>query len=492
MFFDAYSAGKHMGYEGSECYLIGCCGMCSFACMEPITRASATTFASAIMKILLRYGFCHTIVLDKDSKFFGVCRKAIDLLKLNCHILSSKNHNPTIVERVNRYLMKGLKIMCNERDSVRVALEAILLLLYAWNSCPVPGTDKSCSLVAIGLEFAFPINFSTNKHWELTSLPSTVVKYLKELATCLSACRQVAKILVREQRSYHRELINAHRPDPQIYSLGDIVFALRAVKSVAIQGHVDKLQYAFTGPWHNSAILTGASYELEHCNNPSKKEKKHASDLSPYPTELIPFQPVDGPDTQYGQIYKPISAHPFKEAGLKGFSPLQPFKLAANLAQTDQCTVFLWPSLSELNDKIAPFPWASDAEYERYLTGDSISTLPVLTSGPPPAAPTHTTPTVPAIHLLTAAIIKSMDQLFFVSHSIGANDAWEWRLARLAFSNSVSLYPSCMLDGQFLFEFYICHPADWRYNAVNQRYWLQFHGCEDIAHPSLSTNTHLI
>jgi hypothetical protein len=54
MFFNAYSAGKHTGCEGSECYLIGCCGMCSFACMEPITRASATTFASSIMKILLR------------------------------------------------------------------------------------------------------------------------------------------------------------------------------------------------------------------------------------------------------------------------------------------------------------------------------------------------------------------------------------------------------------------------------------------------------
>ena len=70
-----------MGYEGSECYLIGCCGMCSFVCMEPITKASATIFALAIMRIILRYRFCHTIVLDKDSKFFGVCRKAIDLLK---------------------------------------------------------------------------------------------------------------------------------------------------------------------------------------------------------------------------------------------------------------------------------------------------------------------------------------------------------------------------------------------------------------------------
>ena len=54
------------------------------------------------------------------------------------------------------------------------------------------------------------------------------------------------------------------------------------------------------------------------------------------------------------------------------------------------------------------------------------------------------------------------------------------------------MYPSCTLDGRFLFEFYICHPADWRYNAVNQRYWIQFHGREDILHPSLSTDTHLV
>ncbi len=114
-----------------------------------------------------------------------------------------------LVERVNRYLTKGLKIMCNERDSIQVALEAILLLLYAWNSCPVLGMDISRSLVAIGQEFAFPIDYSSGKHWELTSLPSTVVSYSKELATRLSACREVAEILVEEQRSYHRELVNA-------------------------------------------------------------------------------------------------------------------------------------------------------------------------------------------------------------------------------------------------------------------------------------------
>jgi len=67
---NAYASGKHTGFEGLECYLLGCCGMTGFACMEPISHASATTFASAIMKILLCYGFCHTAVLDKDAKFF--------------------------------------------------------------------------------------------------------------------------------------------------------------------------------------------------------------------------------------------------------------------------------------------------------------------------------------------------------------------------------------------------------------------------------------
>jgi hypothetical protein len=229
MHFDAYAAGKHAGFEGSECYLIGCCGMTGFFCMEPIANASATTFASVIMKILLRYGFCHTAVLDKDAKFFGVCSEALDLLQIHRHVLSSANHNPMLAERVNRYLTKGLKVMCNERDSVRVALEAILLLLYAWNSCPVPGTDISRSLVAVGREFAFPIDYSSGKHWKLTSSPTKVVSYSKELATRLSACQEVAKLLVEEQRSYHRELINARRPDPHVYSIGDIVFARRAV-----------------------------------------------------------------------------------------------------------------------------------------------------------------------------------------------------------------------------------------------------------------------
>jgi hypothetical protein len=364
MHFDAYSSGKQSGSKGSEVYLIGCCGMCGFACMEHVANPSATTFASRIMKIKLRYGFCHTLVLDKDSKFFGVCREALDLLQINCHILSGGNHNPMLVENVNRYIKKGLKIMTNERGSIQVALEAILLLIYAWNSCLIPGTDILRSLVAVKCEFAFPIDYSAGKHWELFSSPSTVTTYSKDLTMRLTTCRAIAELLVKEHCAYHRKFINANRPNPRVYAVGNIVFARQAVWSDARQERVDKLQYAFTGPWKVISVLPGASFELEHCKNAGQKDKKHATNLLPYPPELIPFQPVDGADMRYGQLYKPITAHPFKEAGLKGFTPRQSYQLApSHLAHIQPGSDFHWPSLSELNEEITPFPWLNDDEF---------------------------------------------------------------------------------------------------------------------------------
>jgi hypothetical protein len=53
------------------------------------------------MKIILCFGFCHSCVLDKDSKFSGICREALDLLQINYHVLSGRNHNPMLVKRLN-------------------------------------------------------------------------------------------------------------------------------------------------------------------------------------------------------------------------------------------------------------------------------------------------------------------------------------------------------------------------------------------------------
>jgi hypothetical protein len=230
---NGYPVGKELGFEGSSHYLIACCGMSTFAEMEPITNANATTYASGIMKIILCFGFCHTTILDMDSKFFCVCCKALDLLQINCHVLSGSNHNPMLIEWLNRYLNQGLRIICNKRNSTRVALEAILLLIYAWNSCPIPGTDISLCMVAVSCEFAFPINFSTSKHAKLYSLPGTVELYSKTLATRLESCRDIAMLLGWEQRCWHRKLINSRCHDPHIYTKDDVVFARHAMQSDA-------------------------------------------------------------------------------------------------------------------------------------------------------------------------------------------------------------------------------------------------------------------
>jgi hypothetical protein len=96
--------------------------------------------------------------------------------------------------------------MTNERNSVRVAL---LLLLYAWDSCPVPGTDISCSLVAVGRKFAFPVNFSTGMHQELTSSFTTIESYSRNLSKHLAAYCKNAMLLESEYHAWHRELINS-------------------------------------------------------------------------------------------------------------------------------------------------------------------------------------------------------------------------------------------------------------------------------------------
>ena len=57
---DGYYAGQFKGFEGSELYLVACCGMCTFAVMEPVDKPNSTYFASVIMKMQLRFGFSHT------------------------------------------------------------------------------------------------------------------------------------------------------------------------------------------------------------------------------------------------------------------------------------------------------------------------------------------------------------------------------------------------------------------------------------------------
>ena len=101
--------------------------------------------------------------------------------------------------------------MTNKRGSVRVTLEVTLLLIYAWNSSSIPGINLSRSLVAIGHEFTFPVDFSAAKHLKFTSSPSIVkIKtYTRTQAKLMEASQELDTVLLEEHQEYHRELINA-------------------------------------------------------------------------------------------------------------------------------------------------------------------------------------------------------------------------------------------------------------------------------------------
>ena len=93
--------------------------------------------------------------------------------------------------------------------------------------------------------------------------------------------------------------------------------------------------------------MKGTSYEIKH-RDKGIVSKRYAAHLSPFPDQLLPFMPVDGPDNRLGQIHTPIQKNPCENAGLKGFTPAQPFKApVANPAIPVEDDI-RFPTLAEL------------------------------------------------------------------------------------------------------------------------------------------------
>jgi hypothetical protein len=214
--------------------------------------------------------------------------------------------------------------------------------------------------------------------------------------------------------------------------------------------------------------------------------------LVSYPPELIPFEPLDLADNRYGQLHNRIGKLPYKEAGIKGFTPLRPFQIASHYLTKGDYRDFHFPTLAELNKENYPFPWIDNSECIQVMSWNTIEDQPVLYTGPPPSRAVRHLPSAPPLSSLVAGIINSSDRLFFILHSLGNPTTCEWRLVCIAFSDSTSLSPSRLQDGQFLMEFYTLHHTNVWFNASNQRYWLQYHSIGNIATPTPSTTTHLI
>ena len=85
---DIYATGSQFNFESTKHYLIAACGMTSFAICEDTLEGTAEAFTAAMMKIWLRFGFSHTIVVDKAGTFLNVFDETANLLNINIHVLS--------------------------------------------------------------------------------------------------------------------------------------------------------------------------------------------------------------------------------------------------------------------------------------------------------------------------------------------------------------------------------------------------------------------
>jgi hypothetical protein len=166
--------------------------------------------------------------------------------------------------------------------------------------------------------------------------------------------------------------------------------------------------------------------------------------------------------------------------------------VAANFITTNDALAFKWPTLAKLNEELFPYPWSHNKEFNAYLSNDSPSTIPGFYTGPPPLAPNFIGPTIPPSAVIAQQIIKSSDKLFFISNSIGSGNVQEWHLICVAFKALMVSYSSCLVGGQYLVDFYISHPSNYRYNAINKRFWLQYRSQDDIMANSTLAHTHLL
>jgi hypothetical protein len=146
----------------------------------------------------------------------------------------------------------------------------------------------------------------------------------------------------------------------------------------------------------------------------------------------------------------------------------------------------------ELNDELDPYPWQNDNKRSQLMTDNPPFLPPVMYHGPPSSPPLALTDSLLPLSITTLApqIILSTNRLFFIAHKIGAANCSKWHLVRVAFQDSILLYPSALQDGGFLVEFYLMHPSDVWYNATNQQYWLQYSDCNGILNSHL--DAHLI
>ena len=132
-------------------------------------------------------------------------------------------------------------------------------------------------------------------------------------------------LCINKSRSYHRKRLNELRPDPCPYVIGNLVLARCSVKSDNGKNIIDKTTFAYTSPCVVTKKLKDTPYKVTHAIS-KKITSKHATHMSPVPPDIQAFVSLDSVDSCYGQLYRTNNRDAYKQGGIEGFLPNNPFK----------------------------------------------------------------------------------------------------------------------------------------------------------------------
>jgi hypothetical protein len=125
----------------------------------------------------------------------------------------------------------------NDHNTNRVFMEGALMTAYAWNSAPVATTDLSRSLIVLGRECHFSIDFTSRKDITFDVEKAGIQSYTSSMFELLEKCQTVFKMLIQEHLAYYCELCKSQINSPRKFKVGDIVFARVQVQRIATKGH---------------------------------------------------------------------------------------------------------------------------------------------------------------------------------------------------------------------------------------------------------------
>ena len=184
------------------------------------------------MNIIFQHGFCHTLVIDADNKFWGIFKQTMSMLKFNVHWASSNNHDSILVKGFNLFFNKGLiMILCAECSTTHMFDKVSQLLTYEWNFVYMAETDIFRSLVAVGRELSLPIYLVDQPSPSISSKTSTKLQLTDELRLRLKVNREVYKVLTEEHKCMHQDYVHACCINPFLFNVGDLVWCQRQIQS---------------------------------------------------------------------------------------------------------------------------------------------------------------------------------------------------------------------------------------------------------------------